>query len=60
MRVTFTKFPLLRYKFYLTNFLSDKLLTTTIATGMPKNLYTEILSDFEQFFLVTTNFVCIF
>ena len=61
MRVIFAKFPLLSKIQTLSHkLLSDKLLTTTIAIGMPKNLYAGFSSDFEQFFLVKNNFLCIF
>ena len=35
----------------------DKLLITTNAISMPKNLCAGTSSDFEQFFLVKNNFV---
>ena len=44
-----------RYKFYLTNFWSDKLLTTTIVISMPKTYMQGFSCDCEQFFLVKTN-----
>ena len=55
----FCKIPIIkvRYKFYLTRFSLDKLLTTTIAIGMPKTYMQRFSSDFEQFFLVKNNFV---
>ena len=36
-----------RYKLYLTNCWSDKLLMTTIVIGMPKNLYAETFKWFQ-------------
>ena len=40
----FCKIPIIKQytKLYLTNFWSDKLLTTTIANSMPTNLQAEI------------------
>ena len=44
-----------RYKLYLTNCWSDKLLIITIAIHMSKNYMHGLPSNFEQFFLVKNN-----
>ena len=58
MRVIFTKFTLSKIKLYLTNIWSDKLLTTSIAIGMPKTYMQQFSSDLSSSWAKTT-FLCI-
>ena len=49
-----------RYKLYLTNCWSDKLLTTTIVISMPKNLYARTFKWFQAVLPGQKRFVCIY
>ena len=49
-----------RYKLYLTNCLSDKLLTTTTVISMPKKLYARTFKWFQVVLPGQKSFVCVF